>query len=273
MLFPVNQKLLEKLTKLEHVLASLKRVVIAYSGGVDSTFLIKIAYDVLGANALAVTICSPTFTEQECIQAQQVAEKIGIPHVVIEIDQTTHKSFIENPPNRCYYCKKILFRKVRQIAYEKNISVVLDGSNADDEYDYRPGQKALKELCIQSPLKDAGLTKNEIRQLSKKYHLPTWNAPANACLASRFPYGIQITKERLLQVQQAENYLKKFDVQQVRVRHHVQIARIEVKPTDFTTILRNAEQIARYFKQLGFQYISLDIEGYHMGGMNKKVLV
>jgi pyridinium-3,5-biscarboxylic acid mononucleotide sulfurtransferase len=259
----------EKFEKLQKTIKKLKRVAIAYSGGVDSTFLIKIAYDVLGENAFAVTAVSPTYTKQELIQAQHSAQKIGIHHIIIKTKETESKHFIKNPTNRCYFCKKELFTKIQKLAQENDIKHILDGSNIDDNLDYRPGQKALREMHILSPLRDVGLTKQEIRDLLKKTGLKGWNTPANACLASRFPYGVQITKQRLKQVEQAESYLTKIGIKNVRVRYHYEIARIEVEKKEFKKIITNAEKITKRFKQLGFKYITLDIQGYRMGSLNE----
>jgi uncharacterized protein len=247
-----------KLKQFQQILRELKSCAIAYSGGVDSTFLIKVAYDTLGKNAVAVTATSSTYPKRELQDAKQFAKTIGIPHIIIHSEELDISRFSDNPPDRCYYCKKELFRKIQQIAKDHHLNAVLDGSNADDTFDYRPGAKAREELGVRSPLKDVGLTKQEIR-----------DKPAFACLASRFPYGVKITRERLRQVESAEEYLFSLGIKQSRVRYHDHIARIEVGSEDFHTVLTHAKKILKRFKTLGFTYITLDLEGYRTGSLNE----
>jgi uncharacterized protein len=258
-----------KLKQLQQMLSDLKSCAIAYSGGVDSTFLIKVAYDTLGKNALAVTATSTTYPKRELADAKRFAHSIGIPHVIIHSEELDIAEFSDNPPDRCYYCKKELFRKIQQIAQEHHLNAVLDGSNTDDTLDYRPGAIAREELDIKSPLKDVGLTKQEIRNLSSAMHLESSGKPAFACLASRFPYGTKITSERLKQVGSAEEYLFSLGIRQCRVRYHDHIARIEVALDDLQTILTHAQRIVKHFKKLGFTYITLDLEGYRTGSLNE----
>jgi uncharacterized protein len=258
-----------KLQQLQQILRDLKSCAIAYSGGLDSTFLIKVAYDTLGKNAVAVTATSSTYPKRELQDAKLFAKTIGIPHVIIHSEELDIAKFSDNPPDRCYYCKKELFKKIKQIAQEHHLNAVLDGSNADDRFDYRPGAKARQELGIQSPLYDVGLTKQEIRDLSQSLHLKSSEKPPLACLASRFPYGTKITKERLKQVESAEEYLFSLGIKQSRVRYHNHIARIEVASDDFSTILLQAKKIIKRFKTLGFTYITLDLEGYRIGSLNE----
>jgi uncharacterized protein len=259
----------EKLKQLHQLLLNLKSCAIAYSGGVDSTFLIKVAYDALGDNALAVTATSSTYPVRELEDAKQYAQELGIPHIVIQSEELDIPKFSDNPPDRCYYCKKELFQKIQQIAKEHRLKTVIDGSNADDTFDYRPGARARSELQIRSPLKEVGLTKQEIRQLSASLRLKSSEKPAFACLASRFPYGVKITKERLKQVEAAEEYLFSLGIRQYRVRYHDHIARIEVSPDDFPNILAHAQKVIKRFKTLGFTYITLDLEGYRTGSLNE----
>ncbi len=259
----------EKLKQLKLLLKDLKSCAIAYSGGVDSTFLVKVAYDTLGDKALAVTATSSTYPVRELEDAKQYAQEIGIPHIIIQSEELDIPRFSDNPPDRCYYCKKELFHKIQQIAKDHHLNAVLDGSNADDTFDYRPGARARSELGIQSPLKEVGLTKQEIRQLSVSLHLKSSEKPAFACLASRFPYGVKITKERLKQVEYAEEYLFSLGIRQCRVRYHDRIARIEVTPDDFPAILAHNQKIIKRFKTLGFTYITLDLEGYRIGSLNE----
>jgi uncharacterized protein len=259
----------EKLKQLQQLLKTMKSCTIAYSGGVDSTFLIKVAYDTLGENALAVTATSSTYPKRELEDAKRYAQEIGIPHVIIHSEELDLPEFSDNPSDRCYYCKKELFKKIQQITKEHHLNAVLDGSNADDTFDYRPGARARNELGVRSPLKEVGLTKQEIRQLSTFLHLKSSGKPPFACLASRIPYGVKITKERLKQVETAEEYLFSLGIRQCRVRYHDHIARIEVPRDEIPTIITNAETIIKRFKTLGFTYITLDLEGYRTGSLNE----
>ncbi len=267
--FSVKENLIYKYNQLKDNLLEMNSVAIAYSGGVDSTFLVKVAYDVLGEKAVAVTATSSTYPKRELKQAKQFAENIDIKHIIIESEETKINNFSSNPKNRCYFCKKELFSKIKQIAKKNNLHFVLDGSNADDEYDFRPGMKAIKELDVISPLKDAGLSKEEIKEISYDMHLDTWDKPAFACLASRFPYGIEITKSRLDQVEKAESFLYSLDIKQFRVRYHNDIARIEVEKNDFPLILKHSDEIIEKLKKIGFKYVTLDIEGYRTGSLNE----
>lgn len=259
----------DKLNHLQRLLQELKSCAIAYSGGVDSTFLIKVAYDTLGKQALAVTATSSIYPKRELEDAKRYAQEIGIPHLVIHSEELDIPEFADNPTDRCYYCKQELFRKIQAIAREQHLNAVLDGSNADDTLDYRPGARARHELGIRSPLKEVGLTKQDIRQLSSTLHLKSAGKPSFACLASRIPYGMKIIRERLKQVEHAEEYLFSLGIRQCRVRHHDHIARIEVPLDEIPTILTHSTTIIQYFKQLGFIYITLDLEGYRTGSLNQ----
>ncbi|UCH71669.1 MAG: ATP-dependent sacrificial sulfur transferase LarE, partial [Thermoplasmatales archaeon] len=204
-------------------------------------------------------------------QAKHFAKNIGINHVIINLEETKIENFSKNSIDRCYYCKKELFSKIKQVALEKRLDYILDGSNFDDIKDYRPGIKALKELGVISPLKDVGLTKKEIRELSRDIGLNTWDKPSFACLASRFPYGIKITKSRLKKIEEAESFLHYCGVRQYRVRYHIEIARIETSKNDFKLVLKHSDEIIKKFKELGFKYITLDIEGYRTGSLNEVI--
>lgn len=258
---------------LQEQLSREQKAAIAFSGGVDSTFLLKTAYDVLGDNVLAVIVQSAAFPQREQNEAQQFCVRFGIPYVTccVEVGEIPH--FTENPPERCYYCKKAMFQKIMQAAQEHHISFVAEGSNMDDNSDYRPGHRAVSELGIASPLRKAGLYKEEIRQLSKEMKLPTWSKPSFACLASRFPYGEEISKEKLRRVERAEELLFSHGFRQFRVRVHRDVARIEVLPEDFPRLLeeKTRRQVVEKLKSYGFTYVSLDLQGYRVGSMNETI--
>ena len=258
-----------KMENLKDKLRRMGRVVIAFSGGVDSTFLVKVACEVLGNNVLAVTAASSTYPKTELEEAKRLARLIGVRHIIVNSEETEVENFKRNPPNRCYYCKKELFSRLKEIAKKEKINYVLDGTNYDDLTDFRPGMKALRELNIISPLKDAKLTKEDIRNLSKLMNLDTWDKPACACLASRFPYGIRITKERLDRVEKAEAVIRNLGIRQLRVRYHNEIARIEVNKKDMQLLLEHSDSIVKKFKELGFIYVTLDMEGYRTGSLNE----
>ena len=244
---------------------------IAFSGGVDSTFLVKVAHEVLGDKMIAVTATSSTYPERELKEAIKYAKDMGVKHLIISSEELDIEGFASNPTNRCYYCKKELFTKINAIAKENGVEYVFDGSNIDDDGDYRPGMQAARELEVISPLKEAKLTKDDIRELSKDLGLPTWNKPAFACLSSRFPYGNEITAPKLKMVDEAEQFLLDMGIRQLRVRHHGEIARIEVAPEErvrfFDIDVMN--KIGERFKQIGFTYVTLDMLGYRTGSMNE----
>ena len=265
----MQQSLLDKLENLRTLLKNMESVAIAYSGGVDSTFLLKVAKDVLIDKVLAITATSLTYPKSELEDAKRLAKSIGVRHIIIHSDEMRNKNFTENPPNRCYFCKSELFSKIKEIAKKEYIRYIIDATNFDDLNDYRPGMIALEELEIKSPLKDSKLTKEEIRVLSKDMNLETWNKPALACLSSRFPYGCEITEEKLKQIEKAENILKKLGINQLRVRYHNEIARIEINKNEFPLLLNHSNKIIDKFKKLGFTYVTLDLEGYRTGSLNE----
>jgi len=260
-----------KYEKLKNILQEMGGVLVAFSGGVDSTFLLKTAHEVLGKNVLAVIASSETYPQKEREEALRLAQKFNIRYKVIETKELESSDFVNNPPQRCYFCKKELFSKLKDIAEAEGIPYVLDGSNYEDTTDFRPGTKAAEELGIRSPLKEAHLGKSEIRQLSKRSSLPTWNKPSLACLSSRFPYYTKIDTKNLKQVAKAEEYLRKLGFTQVRVRHHGQIARIEIEPPEFPKITEKKvkEAVIKNFKKFGYIYIALDLAGFRSGSMNE----
>ena len=263
-----------KLNELKSIILPLESAVVAYSGGVDSAFLLKTALDVLGPEqTLAVTAESPSYPVSELESAKALAEKLGAEFVRIKTDELSRPEYFPNPENRCYFCKSELFSKLEEIRQERGFRHVIEGSNTDDKSDYRPGSKAACEAGVKSPLQEAGLTKSEIRSLSKKAGLPTWDKPALACLASRIPYGERITEEKLLRIDRSESFLRAAGLRDVRVRHHGNIARIEAGGGDMQLLLEPEfrAKTARRLKQLGFSYVTVDIEGYRTGSMNEEL--
>jgi uncharacterized protein len=259
-----------KFTELEKRLKSLGSLLVAFSGGVDSTFLAKAAHDALGERCLAVTARSETYPAHEQKEAEELAAQLKLRHRLIETSELGIPGFSENPPERCYYCKTELFKTLWQIAESEGIEHVADGATTDDLSDFRPGSRAARELRVISPLQDAELSKAEIRALSKQMGLPTWNKPSYACLASRIPYREPITPEKLKQIDQAEEFLRGLGFRTSRVRHHGAIARIEVPPSEFPRLVSgHPAAIAARFKALGFAYTALDLAGYRTGSMNE----
>ena len=260
----------QKLARLKRRLKDCGGLLIAFSGGVDSTFLAAVAARVLGRRALAVTALSPTYPAREQRQAAALARRIGIAHETVVSDELKIPGFAANSPNRCYHCKHELFARLSRLARRRGLPAVADGSNADDRRDYRPGRRAARELGVLSPLLDAGLTKADIRALSRRMGLPTADKPALACLASRLPYGSAITAAKLPAVDRVEETLRRMGFRQVRARHHGDIARIELEAADIERAARPAarRRIVRAARRAGFAYVALDLEGYRTGSLN-----
>ena len=258
----------KKLSKLQNIIAQYTSVVVAFSGGVDSTLLARVAKDVC-KNLKLITISFSAIPEFEIAESIELAEELGLSHEIIKVDELKIPGFCENNADRCYHCKKYLYSTLKQYALENSFEAILDGTNADDINDYRPGRKALKELGIISPLKTANLSKKEIRAISKDLGLKTQSKPAYACLASRFPYGEKLTKEKLIRVGATESRIRKLGFTQFRVRSHENLARLEFIPKEIDKAWQNRKQIEEICKNEGFTYVSLDTTGYRIGAMNE----
>ena len=267
----IATQLPSKHKKLKEILASYGDLLVAYSGGVDSSLLLKIARDILGSKVLAVIARSETYPIEEGMAAIKYAKKLGVRYKVIKTEEFKNEKFISNPSDRCYYCKKELFSKLSGIAKEEGIKYIADGSNVSDLSDYRPGANASKEYGVKSPLRDAGFTKEDIRKLSRELKIPAWNKPALACLASRIPYNTRITSDVLERIEKGERFLKGLGLKQVRVRHHGDLARIEVDKCDLASLVEKgiADKIERKFKELGYYYVTIDLAGYRTGSVNE----
>jgi uncharacterized protein len=261
--------LAEKYARLQTSLSDMGRVLVAYSGGVDSTLIAKVARDVLGADALAVMAISPSYAEAERPEAIRLLAEIGIAHRIVETDEVSDPRYAANPANRCYFCKEHLFEALFEIAAAEGYAFILDGFNADDVGDHRPGRQAGRERGVRSPLHEAGLTKSDIRALARYLGLSNWAKPAMACLSSRVAYGQAITPEILRRIDQAETLLRGLGLGQLRVRHHDTLARIEVSAEDMPAVMAHRDRIAAGLKALGYVYVTLDLQGFRSGSGNE----
>ena len=266
-----DKTLLQKRSDLVNILEQMRSVIVAYSGGVDSAFLAAVANEALGRKALSVTAVSPSLAPSELDEATDLANRIGLNFMTIETNEIDRPDYQANNPDRCFFCKDELYTHLVRFAEEESFDSIVNGTNVDDLGDYRPGIEAAKQYGVRSPLVEAELTKDDIRVLSRDMHLPTWDKPAQACLSSRIPYGTTVTVEALTKIAKAEQFLRSKGFKQLRVRHHETIARIEIEPSDFSAITSEPlrSEINQEFKNIGYSYITLDLDGFRSGSLNE----
>jgi len=262
----------EKFAKLKEIISSMDNALVAFSGGIDSTLVLKVAHDVLGDKTAGVIVLSPTLPARELDKAREIAQKLGVHLVELTSNEMELKNFTSNTERRCYFCKDHLYHILHEYAAEHGYQDLLDGNNADDLGDYRPGQQAAREQSVRSPLQEASFTKKDIRELAHDLELPNWNKPASACLSSRIPYGTEINLDLLQQIENSENILNDLGFNEFRVRHHGDIARIEIPPNDFNLLITHRLKIDQKFKDLGFIYVTLDIKGFRSGSLNEGLI-
>jgi pyridinium-3,5-biscarboxylic acid mononucleotide sulfurtransferase len=264
-----------KLNNLETLLSETNGAIIAFSAGVDSTFLLKVAYSVLGERAIALTAASPTVPPGELEAAKEFAKTLGCRHIVVDSNELANPSFSQNPANRCFFCKDELYRICRDQSEKLKVPVIVDGTNLDDLKDHRPGLKAAEEWGIRHPLVEAEMTKDDIRRYSRALNLPTWDKPSSPCLSSRFPYGTEINLERLRKIGACEVYMKQLRFREFRVRYHGDLAHIELSPQEMARFFdeKTRQAVVKKFKEIGFNYVSLDLQGYRTGSMNEPLAI
>jgi pyridinium-3,5-biscarboxylic acid mononucleotide sulfurtransferase len=263
----------DKLTDIRRKIAEKEKLLVAYSGGVDSSLLAKIAWDVLGDNSLCIILDSETLPRSELRYAEELARSLGLNYEVVRCTSLAEEEFVRNPPNRCYYCKKVSFALLKIMATERGIACIADGMNLSDYDDYRPGIAACNEMGIWHPFVDAGISKGDIREIAQNIGLPFWDKPSSACLSSRIPYGEKITIENLKMVELAEDFLKGMGFLQVRVRTHGKLARIELIGKDIENALYSREEISKELKSIGFLYVTIDLDGFRSGSMNEVLTI